>query len=85
MKITTLMCVVAVLAIFTSPADAERVTVRTPIQVQLQVPGCFVNGLLTLKGAAILDCELWLAGGLQVNALVRAEANAFTPLTMAIG
>ena len=74
------MCVVAALAIFTSQADAERVTVRTPIQVQLEVPGCFVNGPLTLKGSAILDCEFRLPRfSLLVDAQVRPDASASSP------
>jgi len=68
------MCIVAALAIFTSPVDAERATVQTGIQVQVQVPGCFVNALVTLKGPAILNCEdirQDRGGGPLANAEVR--------------
>ena len=80
MKNTTLMmCVVAALAIFTSPVDAERATVGTPIQVQLQVPGCNVNGFVTLSGTIILDTEFRLASNrLYVDAQVRPDAKAST-------
>jgi hypothetical protein len=80
MKNTTLMmCVVAALAIFTSPVDAERATVSTPIQVQLQVPGCNVNGFVTLSGTIILDTEFRLASNrFYVDAQVRPDAKAST-------
>ena len=80
MKNTTLMmCVVAALAIFTSPVDAERATVGTPIQVQLQVPGCNVNGFVTLSGTIILDTEFRLASNrFYVDAQVRPDMKAST-------
>ena len=69
------------LAIFTSRVDAERVTIQTPIQepLQLQVPGCNVNGFVTLSGTIILDTEFRLASNrLYVDAQVRPDAKAST-------
>jgi hypothetical protein len=62
------------LAIFTSPVDAERATKDTAIQVQLQVPGCNVNGFVDLAGKIILDTEFRLASNrLYVDAQVRPD------------
>jgi hypothetical protein len=67
------------LAIFTSPVDAERATKDTAIQVQLQVPGCNVNGFVDLAGKIILDTEFRLASNrLYVDAQVRPDALAHT-------
>jgi len=67
------------LAIFTSPVDAETVTKDTAIQVQLQVPGCNVNGFVELAGKIILRTEFRLASNrLYVNAQVRPDAKAST-------
>jgi hypothetical protein len=57
-----------------------RATVDTPIQVQsLQVPGCNVNGFVTLSGTIILDTEFnLLSNRLYVNAQVRPDAKAST-------
>ena len=74
------MCVAAALAIFTSPVDAARLTVVTPIQVPpLQVPGCNVNGFVTLSGTIILDTEFRVVLIRSfVDAQVRPDANAST-------
>jgi hypothetical protein len=67
------------LAIFTPRVYAERQTASTPIQVQLQVPGCNVNGFVTLSGTIILDTEVRsLFVKSHVNAQVRPDAKAST-------
>ena len=78
-SIALMVCVVAALAIFTSPVHAERLTVGTPIQVQLQVPGCNVNGFVTLSGTIILDTEFRVILVRSfVNAQVRPDVKAIT-------
>ncbi len=67
------------LAIFTARVYAERATIGTPVQVQLQVPGCNVNGFVRLSGTIILDTEFRLASNrFYVNAQVRPDAKAST-------
>jgi hypothetical protein len=80
MKNTTLMmCVVAALAIFTSTVDAET-SVNTPLRdLQLQVPGCNVNGFVTLDGSIILNTSATIVSNrLYVDAIVNPNLFATT-------
>jgi hypothetical protein len=83
MKNTILMmCVVAALAIFTSPVDAENARgVDTQLNnVQLQVPGCNVNDYVYLNGSMILDAEFNIASNrFYVTAHMRPIAGAYAP------
>ena len=64
MKTTTLvMCVVAALAVFTSSVNAQTDTAtrETRIDVDGQMAGCNVNGLVQLTGKINLNTKFTLA------------------------
>ena len=72
------MCVVAALAIFTSPVDAESERREIFVQDNFWV-GCNINQFVFMNGHILLDTTFTLASNrLYVDALVRPRVQVFT-------
>jgi len=79
MKTTTLvMCVVAALAVFTSSVNAQFYTAtrETRIDVEGQLAGCNVNGLVQLTGKINLNTKFFLGSRNYLDAEVRPDVLA---------